>query len=101
MSQDPNDPNQPAITTGGQTTSCSPSNGQQSTNGQQSLPWVTIVPLFPVQVVSLNLNGVKKLNKSSDDRDGCDCKKCGDFCKYAEPNQSDGTLICYKCRMGW
>ncbi len=92
MSQDPNDP---VPTSGGQATSCSPA------NGQQSFKWVTIAPACPTQVASININGVKKLDKKTDDRDGCDCKKCGDFYKYAEPNQSDGTLICYKCRMGW
>lgn len=35
------------------------------------------------------------------DKDGCDCKKCKEFYPYAEPNQDDGTLICYQCRIGW
>lgn len=35
------------------------------------------------------------------DKDGCDCKKCKEYYPYAEPNQDDGTLICYKCRSGW
>ena len=39
--------------------------------------------------------------KKKNDRDGCDCKKCKEFYPYAEPNQEDGTLICYKCRHGW
>lgn len=30
--------------------------------------------------------------------DGCACIKCKEFYKYAEPNQSDGTLICFNCR---
>lgn len=33
--------------------------------------------------------------------DGCSCKKCKEFYQYAEPNQDDGTLICYGCRMVW
>lgn len=33
--------------------------------------------------------------------DGCSCKKCKEFYQYAEPNQDDGTLICYGCRMSW
>jgi len=33
--------------------------------------------------------------------DGCTCKKCKEFYQYAEPNQEDGTLICYGCRMVW
>ena len=35
------------------------------------------------------------------DRDGCDCIKCKNFYPYAEPNQKDGTLICFGCRMEW
>lgn len=31
--------------------------------------------------------------------DGCFCKKCKEFYPYAEPNQQDGTLICYGCRL--
>lgn len=29
---------------------------------------------------------------------GYNCTKCGDNYPYAEPNQTDGTLICYSCR---
>jgi hypothetical protein len=30
--------------------------------------------------------------------DGMFCRKCRSFYKYAEPNQPDGTLLCYSCR---
>jgi hypothetical protein len=30
--------------------------------------------------------------------DGMYCINCGEFYEYAEPNQSDGSLICYSCR---
>jgi hypothetical protein len=33
--------------------------------------------------------------------DGCVCSKCHNFYPYAEPNQEDGTLICYSCRTTW
>lgn len=33
--------------------------------------------------------------------DGCSCKKCREFFEYAEPNQEDGTLICWACRHGY
>jgi hypothetical protein len=33
--------------------------------------------------------------------DGCTCRKCKEYYQYAEPNQDDGTLICYGCRMVW
>lgn len=32
---------------------------------------------------------------------GCSCKKCREFNEYAEPNQEDGTFICYSCRRGF
>lgn len=101
MSQDPNDPNQPVVTTGGQTTSCSPTN--QPSNGQQTFSWVTVIPKFPIQrnLNIINLDGIKKLVKKVNDKDGCDCKKCGEYNEYAESNQSDGSFICCKCRMGW
>lgn len=31
-------------------------------------------------------------------KNGCICKECMELFPYAEPNQSDGTLICYSCR---
>lgn len=30
--------------------------------------------------------------------DGMYCRKCRTFYHFAEPNQSDGTLLCYSCR---
>lgn len=30
---------------------------------------------------------------------GCLCKKCDEFFEWAEPNQEDGTMICWRCRM--
>jgi hypothetical protein len=30
--------------------------------------------------------------------DGLSCKNCGNFYPFSEPNQEDGTLICYSCR---
>lgn len=36
-----------------------------------------------------------------ENKDGCNCKKCKEFYPYAEPNQDDGTLICYSCRHGY
>lgn len=48
-----------------------------------------ILPELPEEIVA-----VKK-------KDGCTCKKCQEFYPYAEPNQKDGTLVCYGCRMTW
>lgn len=30
--------------------------------------------------------------------DGMRCKKCSTFYEFAEPNQQDGSLLCYSCR---
>jgi len=30
--------------------------------------------------------------------DGLICQKCKNFYEFAEPNQPDGSLICYSCR---
>lgn len=30
--------------------------------------------------------------------DGMFCRKCQSFYQFAEPNQPDGTLLCYSCR---
>lgn len=30
--------------------------------------------------------------------DGMYCKKCQNFYEFAEPNQQDGSMICYSCR---
>lgn len=43
----------------------------------------------------------EKKAKKKPEEDGCVCKKCKQFYQYAEPNQEDGTLICYSCRQGW
>lgn len=29
---------------------------------------------------------------------GCFCKVCKELFPFAEPNQPDGTLVCYSCR---
>jgi hypothetical protein len=31
--------------------------------------------------------------------DGCSCEKCREFVPMAESNQSNGTFVCYSCRM--
>lgn len=79
---------------------------------QQQINWVPVNPIpgagqwFTITIGGGGGNGcydlatpkpeAKKINK-----DGCDCKKCKEYFPYAEPNQDDGTLVCYKCRIGW
>lgn len=64
---------------------------------QQVLNW--IVP--PVQWVSLTSDVVFTAVPAKKKELGCKCKRCEDFNEYAEPNQEDGTFICYGCRRGF
>lgn len=41
------------------------------------------------------------LEKKKREKDGCFCEKCKEFFPFAEPNQSNDTLICYSCRHPW
>jgi len=41
------------------------------------------------------------VEEKKENSDGCTCRKCKEFYPYAEPNQDDGTLVCYGCRMVW
>lgn len=36
--------------------------------------------------------------KVSSQIDGCACKKCKEFFHMAEPNQKDGSMLCWQCR---
>lgn len=31
-------------------------------------------------------------------REGCTCTRCNEFYHHSEPNQQDGTMICFQCR---
>lgn len=42
-----------------------------------------------------------KAEEKKKDKGGCSCKKCKEFFEYAEPNQEDGTLVCWSCRHGY
>lgn len=54
---------------------------------------VTIPISTPLEAISAE--------QKKKDCDGCNCKKCKEYFPYAEPNQEDGTLICYACRHGY
>lgn len=107
----PSDPNPPAnVGATGGTVTISPNTatsngGTISINGGVGFPgqWITAaVPMGGWGYVSMiPSEPAAPAPKKKDDRDGCDCKKCKDFYPYAEPNQEDGTLICYRCRHGW
>jgi hypothetical protein len=64
----------------------------------------TINTSYPVQWIThgfINPKAEPAKTEKKKDRDGCDCKKCKEFYPYSEPNQEDGTLICYACRHGY
>jgi hypothetical protein len=52
--------------------------------------------------LTMSSNGVVHSKvREPGEMDGCVCNKCHNFYPYAEPNQEDGTLICYSCRTIW
>ncbi len=71
--------------------------GATSGNFTVTIPsgWFTVGPWIDSTSVKEPAKAKKK------DKDGCDCKKCKEYFPYAEPNQEDGTLICYACRHGY
>lgn len=88
--------------------------GPTGSNGQTCHPGVNIaLPVGQTITIPYTSSGwfyginitlppaEKKVIKIKDDRDGCDCTKCKTFFEFAEPNQEDGTLICWACRHGY
>lgn len=85
--------------------------GVQGTNGSSCTPGSIIIPPGASITIPYTSNGwfynivieppKKKEVKIKDGRDGCDCIKCKEFYPFAEPNQEDGTLICFSCRNGY
>ena len=74
--------------------------------------WITVTPgqVFTITVPSgsswpqISFDDIDlavPVEEKKKDSDGCTCKKCKEYYQYAEPNQEDGTLICYGCRMVW
>lgn len=101
-------PGIPARLTGG---SGNCSGGVQGTNGPSCAPGSITLPPGASITIPYTSNGwfynivieppKKKELKIKDGRDGCQCKKCLEMYPYAEPNQEDGTLICFSCRNGY
>lgn len=65
-------------------------------------PGITVTVL-PGQQLTFSFSDpdVENPVEKKKDSEGCACKKCLELYPYAEPNQEDGTLICYACRQGW
>lgn len=94
-----------------------------TSNGSGGVTWITIPTgnagtwVIPGQTYTVTIGGgggggggqislpdidlAVPVDKKKKDSDGCTCKKCKEFYQYAEPNQEDGSLICYGCRMVW
>lgn len=73
--------------------------GNAAANGS-----IWIYPVGPTYTITLGDvggGGTCEAAPKKKNTDGCVCKKCKELYPYAEPNQSDGTLICYGCRMVW
>lgn len=51
----------------------------------------TLIKCFPIVKSAIVMDQKKS--------EGLNCKKCNDYYPYAEPNQQDGSLICYSCRI--
>lgn len=72
--------------------------GMNSTS--HALNWVIKQGYADLNLLSL-LNFLENFleeKKSHINMDGMFCKKCKQFINFAEPNQPDGSLICYACR---
>lgn len=64
-------------------------------DAQQEFDWVN----YTNNPTAKDIPNVKK--GKDRDVDGCFCKKCNEFYMFAEPNQIDGSLICWSCRQGF
>jgi formylmethanofuran dehydrogenase subunit E len=52
----------------------------------------------PDEVETLKVLPPEKVEPPPVVRKGCECAKCEEFYFFAEPNQPDGTMICWSCR---
>lgn len=69
----------------------------------QNPQWITIsVPTGTGQQYTIDgIDWAVPVDEKKNKSEGCSCKKCKEFFEYAEPNQEDGTLICWACRHGY
>jgi hypothetical protein len=61
------------------------------------LSWVVREADTSLNFLSL-LDKLDKFMNNKKKYDGMFCKQCRLFSQFAEPNQDDGTMICYSCR---
>jgi hypothetical protein len=63
--------------------------------------WITVTIPNTCVPQTIGIDLAVPVEKKKKDSAGCFCKKCKDFFEYAEPNQEDGTLVCWSCRHGY
>ena len=85
-------PNQQPLVSGNTIVNIPVSNGSYIINYPIYTNGWAIIP--PVET-AVPVESIKK------DSAGCNCKRCREFNEYAEPNQEDGSFICYACRRVW
>lgn len=77
------------------------SNGCNNSIGQTQINnsgWMGVQMWFPWY----NPPPPKKEEPQSAKTDGLECKgACKEFYQFVEPNQEDGSFICFKCRNGY
>ena len=50
------------------------------------------------RAIAIFADKVARVQVQTTKEDGLFCKKCDEFFPMAEPNQTDGSLVCYQCR---
>ena len=80
--------------------------GNVTVNPGGYITWVPTQQSFTITIGGGGGGGAcaeseKKSDEKKKDKGGCSCKKCKEYYDYAEPNQEDGTLICWSCRHGY
>jgi hypothetical protein len=73
---------------------------QGTSNTASYFTWLVQEKLVNINLLSLvdRLEVFMEDAKYKKGLDGFYCCKCTNFFQFAEPNQEDGTLICYSCR---
>lgn len=78
-----------------------PNDGEEGLNNTAAFfSWLIQEKKTNIDLLSLldRLEIFMENRRSKKHPDGMYCKKCQNFYQYAEPNQHDGSLLCYSCR---
>lgn len=68
------------------------------TNAALTLSWENCRALHLEYGYFVMDDDVEMMASAAVPNQGCHCKKCGNHFPFAEPNQDDGTLVCWNCR---